>query len=204
LGEQGKDAAYPFCEFVVARKEADGTLTNLVSNPKELDVLESSGSRTVFPTRKKKLTLTKGEYVVRVKVQMKDQKNTKFVFSTYSAMKVEVREIPAIQNFYRYMLVNDFKKTNPKKEITHNCNTVSGYSGLTSFIGFENKDPFKKLRVEIKMLKLENMKLGKAFRVSFNQFKVEVLPGKIETVYLKKLDIGRGQQYSYDMSVNWA
>lgn len=207
LGENAKkDIAYPFIDFIVARREANGTYTNLVYDPKDLPSLEIGGRRTVYPCKQNKLKLTPGQYIIRVKGWMIGQeKSCSFVLSSYTSEPVELRNCDYMPGFFKLLHYNELKRVPQEavKSLGNDCYLSTTYSGNTLVIIAENRNKFNKLKVDLKFPKLENLKLGKAYRVALTQIKMEVGPERVETCYLSKIDMGKGTAFSYQSGYQW-
>jgi calpain-15 len=203
-GEVGRDyLTYPYTELTVAKVEANGTYTNLVSDPKDLFAVLPGGERTVYPTKHHRMTFAKGEYIVRVKAYWAGLPKKQYTFSTYSSSKVEIQACDPVKNFYKQMFINDIKNPTKKENRANNCFLSHGKSGHNIYICAENKDPKQKWTLIMKLSKLENLKVGKPFRTSEKELKIEVLPGKTEMAYLKKIEYEEESEFAWELKEAW-
>jgi len=202
-GELGRDILpYPFAELIVARVEKNGTFTNLVSNPSDLERVNADGSRTIYPSKHHKLKLDAGEYVAFVKVHWDTLPPMPYTISTYSNVKILFQESVPIKDFRKLLYVND-AKVNANKE-THGKNSVlcHGYSGHNIYIFAENNDE-KIWTLNIKFTTLENLRLGKYHRTTEKELRMVVPPGKYEIAYIKKNDYSEECKFVWEITELW-
>lgn len=195
--EEQEKFKYSSADLVLAKIEEDGTYSSLLNDPKMAHKGVFFGARSIYPTKKCKLLITEpGDYIIRTKVRWRNNQRNKFTLSAYSPIKIDFEKINPIKDFTVKLFKNIGQKAE-KKDMGNNCSLAYAFYLNYLYIYMENKST-KKWIVDIKFTKLQNLKLGKAFKVDDNNFHLEIMPGETQIAIAKKIEISGAASYSWE------
>ena len=155
------------------------------------------GARSIYPSKKCKLDITEpGEYIIRTKVRWRNRQRNKFTLSAYCQTKIDLERIDPIKDFLCKLFKNMGQKSE-KKDMGNNCSLVYSFYLHHLYIYLENKGTSKWV-IDIKFTKLQNLKLGKAFKVNDNHFRLEIMPGETKVAIAKKIEVSAAASYGWE------
>lgn len=195
--EEQEKFKYSSADLILARIEDDGTYCTQLDDQKMIHNGTFFGARSIYPSKKCKLDITEpGEYIIRTKVRWRNRQRNKFTLSAYCPTKIDLERIDPIKDFLCKLFKNMGQKSE-KKDMGNNCSLVYSFYLHHLYIYLENKGTSKWV-IDIKFTKLQNLKLGKAFKVNDNHFRLEIMPGETKVAIAKKIEVSAAASYGWE------
>jgi hypothetical protein len=147
-----------------------------VSSPEEIDLSCRGGLKTVYPSRKHKLKLVPGRYIVRVKAFWTNANvNREYRITTLSERKIELTQMEKIPFFLprNYLLNPEIDRKRKKKK---DRQFIYDFNGYNTYIYAENNTD-KNWLIDIEFSELDNFKIAKPWKYSENKIKIKIPPG---------------------------
>lgn len=193
-------------ELTVCLVMGDGTLNDIVRSGKEKDSRRFSGVPTIsLLNHSQGVTLYSGKYIIRAKFNWLSKKSEPMTLSVYSSKEIILQKPDQpVKDFYLKRF-NTLGNKHPEKKVIKEGVFYSAdwYEDRIFYFWLKNEGT-KVYEIEWTLKSKDNVRLKKNSNVvSETQVKLKLEPGKSDVIIVKKIDLSKKNEVSYDWTNKW-
>ena len=195
--QENEKQVYSPLHFVLLSKDKSGYKTVAEGDHKSKD-----GARVSYIDDNLKVNLDKGKYIVQLKLFDKTKSVKSGTLMAYSEDMISFSSV-GTKKILNEVFTSLGQANDIKEQSAPGCRYSSGIWGSYHWFYFENASD-RVWEIEMKFEGMQNVKIGKPFKVSNDTIKVIVNKNEKQTAYLQKKALNEPSDFKLSMNHNFS